>query len=32
MPGVAHFLMLENPAAFNRLLDKVFERAAQTKT
>jgi pimeloyl-ACP methyl ester carboxylesterase len=32
MPGVAHFLMLENPAGFNRLLDDVLERAAQLKT
>jgi pimeloyl-ACP methyl ester carboxylesterase len=32
MPGVAHFLMLENPAGFNRLLDDVLERAAQIKT
>jgi pimeloyl-ACP methyl ester carboxylesterase len=25
MPGVAHFLMLENPQGFNRLLDDVFD-------
>jgi pimeloyl-ACP methyl ester carboxylesterase len=32
VPGVAHFLMLENPAGFNRLLDDVLKRAAQIKT
>lgn len=32
MPGVAHFLMLENSEGFNRLLDDVLERAAPIKS
>jgi sigma-B regulation protein RsbQ len=26
MPGVAHFLMLEDPEGFNRLLEQVLDR------
>jgi pimeloyl-ACP methyl ester carboxylesterase len=26
LPGVGHFLMLEDPAEFNRVLDGVIER------
>jgi pimeloyl-ACP methyl ester carboxylesterase len=29
MPGVGHFLMLEDPARFNRSLDSVIKGLAQ---